>query len=231
MKYKIIFFDLDDTLIDTIQNSREALRQVYNDFNFSKYYPDYLEFQDIYTKHNIKLWDLYEQNIISKETLKSDRFINPLKEFKSITIKEALEINDIFMNLVSEKNNIIKGATDILEYLYPKYPMFILSNGFEEVQSKKMKNAGIYKYFQKIILSDHIGKNKPHPSIFEHALKEANATIESSIMIGDNIKTDIIGAKNIGMNQIWYNPNLEVDQTDINPTFIIDKLILLKEIL
>jgi len=231
MKYQTIFLDLDDTLVDTAENNREALQDIYNEYNYSKYFPSFEDFFKKFQRINLHLWDLYAKEKITKDTLKITRFKKTLEEFEKITPEESLSINDSFLARVNTKKNVIRGMKDILHYLYPKYPLYILSNGFEEVQDQKMINAGIKPYFKKVILSDHIGKNKPHPALFEYALKEANADVETTIMIGDNIHTDISGAMNSGIDQIWFNPNNSINELNISPTFTVSSLDEIKNIL
>ena len=223
MKYTTIFFDLDDTLIDTVKCSKEALEDMYGEHKFATIFHSFDDFFNRYRRININLWDLYEHGQIDKEQLKKDRFQKTLKDL-NLNDDQSLKLNDEFMARVSEKKNIIDGAIDILEYLYPKYNLHILSNGFNEVQDSKIEKAGMASFFKNIILSDHIGKNKPHPLIFDHALKKAHVTSNESIMIGDNINTDIIGAKNCGIDQIWFNPKHIEDKEIIRPTFQIEKL-------
>lgn len=224
MKYTTIFFDLDDTLIDTALNSKQVLEEVYMDYSIHKYYSAFDDFYKKYQSINLHLWDQYEQNLISKEELKKGRFEQSLRDFTSISTEQSMEMNNDFMGRVSNKKNIIEGVETILDYLQPKYLLYIISNGFLEVQDKKIKNAGLDSYFKGVFLSDHVGKNKPHPLIFNHALKEANTTSTDCIMIGDNINTDIIGAKNLGIDQIWFNPKDMKDAGNIAPTYTVKTL-------
>lgn len=231
MKYTTIFFDLDDTLIDTAQSNKEALQDIFAKYSLSKYYDNFDSFYNKYKKINNHLWDLYAENKITKEKLKSERFMNTLKGHWEISIEQSLDINEEFLAIVNTKKNVIDGAIEILEYLAPKYKLYILSNGFEEVQDKKIAKAEMESYFAKVILSDHIGVNKPNPEIFKHALEMAQASNKETIMIGDNINTDILGAKNSQIDQVWYNPHKLVDEQSINPTYTIAKLDELKNIL
>lgn len=231
MKYNTIFFDLDDTLIDTRKNGKQALIELYDYYNVKNHYASFDDFFDVYQKINLDLWDRYEHGQITKDELITERFKCTFKGILDLSDKQSKEVNNTFLNHTIEKKNTIEGMLDILDYLATKYPMYILSNGFKEVQDRKMKKIGIDKYFKKVILSDHVGKNKPHPKIFSHALSEAKASNSASIMIGDNLSTDIIGAKNSQIDQIWFNPDQRIDTNKIKPTYIITHLTEIKNIL
>jgi putative hydrolase of the HAD superfamily len=148
---------------------------------------------------------MYGRGEITKQKLNEIRYSYPLevvgvydKELAALFCKEAL-------SRIPTKNKLIPGAKELLDYLYPKYNLYILSNGFQELQEHKMRTSNILHYFKELILSDHIGINKPRPEIFEYALQKTGSTIDNSIMIGDMFETDIIGAHNIGLQQIYYN--------------------------
>ena len=102
-------------------------------------------------------------------------------------------------------NHLFEHTFEILDYLHPNYKMHIITNGFNEVQFKKIENSGLSKYFNKIITSEEAGVKKPNPKVFEYALEKANTNASSSIMIGDNIEADIEGAINCGIRAIHYN--------------------------
>jgi len=230
MQYSTLFFDLDDTLWDTVGNSRESLEEVYQLFSFDKYYKTFADFYAVYFPHNLSLWDLYEQHVITKKELMEDRFHTPFKHIKDLTPEKSAIINNEFMMRTASKSRTIDGAKEILELLRPHYKICILSNGFNEVQFKKIKNAGLDNYFDKVILSDDIGVNKPDAELFIYALDKMNTTPDRSIMIGDNWNSDIIGAYNSGIDQIWYNPGNEKPRSFV-PTYTIHKLNELKDIL
>lgn len=231
MKYTTVFFDLDDTLVDTVQNNKEALQDIYEDYAIGRYFQEFDDFYNRFRDINLNLWELYAHGKITKDYLRETRFAKTLEEVDNLSTEKSLEMNDYFLARANTKKNVIEGGKEILEYLHPRYRMFILSNGFEEVQSHKMNNARLNPYFEKMILSDHIGKNKPHPDIFNHALREANAGVAETVMIGDNLATDIIGAKNSRIDQIWFNPHRIADADKVNPTYTIARLEELKSIL
>ena len=230
MKYTDIFLDLDDTLIDTAENTRITVSEIYKDYNFGNYFPSFDDFYTIYYANVSRLWELYSHGEISKKTLQRERFVGALTTVEDISDEQALAINDDFIARIMQKGILIEGAKELLDYLYPKYKIHILSNGFTEMQYKKIDSAGLSSYFDKVILSDKVGINKPHPDIFMHALNEVRKNKEEVIMIGDNVVNDIQGAYNCEIDQIWFNPE-DVSSGDIKPTYTVQKLDEIKNIL
>ncbi|MDU1891557.1 MAG: YjjG family noncanonical pyrimidine nucleotidase [Dysgonomonas sp.] len=230
MKYTDILLDLDDTLIDTAKNTIITVEEIYNDYQLGKYFPSFNDFFSIYHKSVSQLWELYNKNQITKNVLQRERFIAPLSLVEEITEEQALVINDDYIQRIMRKESLIEGAKKLLDYLSSKYKLHILSNGFTEMQYKKIDSAGLTCYFDKVILSDAVGVNKPHPDIFEFTLKEIGVNKNKVIMIGDNLSTDIEGAYNSGIDQIWFNPSNK-HYNSFKPNYIIKKLSEIHEIL
>lgn len=222
MKYTTILLDFDDTLIDTQGFAEKCLKGVYADHNVQQYYPTFEDFIKVYSQNTHRLWELYALGEIDKQTLINGRFYKPFEDFGDASREYLDEMNRDFMSRVVHIDDHIDGAKEILEYLKPKYKIVMLSNGFSELQYDKLSNAGFAKYFDEIVLSDVVGVNKPHPDIFNYALNKMRVNREESIMIGDNYLTDIQGAMNSGIDQIWYNPeNKDVEK---NPTYTVARL-------
>lgn len=228
--YKKIFIDLDDTIYDFACSSRESFKEAYDLLGFSCYFNSFNHWLSLYEPYNLELWKRYGEGKITKEELNSKRYSYPLK----MVGVENQELADTFcqevLSRIPTKNRVIEGAKELLDYLYTKYDIYILSNGFKELQAHKMRSAGITKYFKGIILSEDIGINKPHPELFIHALNVAATTTEESIMIGDMFDTDITGAAGVGMDQIFFNSK-GLDTLPFEPTFKVRKLLEIKEIL
>ena len=110
-----------------------------------------------------------------------------------------------FFAIIPTKSGLMPYAKEVLEYLAPKYNLYILSNGFRELQSRKMRSAGVDIYFKKVILSEDLGVLKPWPEIFNFALSATQSELRESLMIGDSWEADITGAHGIGMHQAFYN--------------------------
>ncbi|MDD4729956.1 MAG: YjjG family noncanonical pyrimidine nucleotidase, partial [Dysgonamonadaceae bacterium] len=142
----------------------------------------------------------------------------------------AKKLSDDFLERTTFKTNLVDGTMELLEYLKPKYNMHILSNGFREVQYKKINNSGLKPYFDKVILSDDAGINKPHPDIFTYALKNTHSLRDETLVIGDSWDADILGAYNSGIHQLWFNPE-ELHPKGFIPTYCVKTLNEIKQIL
>ncbi len=231
MKYNTILFDFDDTLIDTLYNTAETLREIYEGYGLGRHYPsfDYFHLQ-VFKPANLGLWKQYEHGEIEKNTLMNKRFHRVFVDINEIDDAQTIKINDDYIERIMYKKKVIPGAIELLEYLKPKYKLVLLSNGFTEMQYTKIENNGMSDYFDAVILSDQVGVNKPHPDIFRFALNEVHATPDRAIMVGDNYDTDITGAYNVDMDQIWYNPS-QAGAKSFTPTNTVNTLLEIKEIL
>ena len=223
MRYKNLFFDLDDTLWDTCHNNRECLKELYADYHFDRHYASFEAFYDFYMPHNLDLWAKYRNGEVDRQTLIVERFLYVLRPLGIESRQAALDINRDFLERTATKSRLISGAADLLRYLRPSYRIFILSNGFREVQSRKLASAGIDSFFQRIILSEDARVQKPHKAIFDYALQNTNSRRSESIMIGDSWEADISGAYHAGIDQIWFNPQNEPSR-DFIPTFTVQTL-------
>jgi putative hydrolase of the HAD superfamily len=230
MKYSTVLIDIDDTIWDTRNNSREAFLEIYENHRWDTYFESFNHFYDAYLPSNVELWSLYARGKVTKDDLIVRRFQNPLSPYISVDEKFALDLNDELLDRVSQKTKLVENAKELLDYLSPKYQLVILSNGFKEVQYKKLRNSNIDAYFEHVILSDEAGANKPHPDIFSKALKAANANGSNTIMLGDSFESDISGAHNSGIDQIWFNPEA-IAPENFTPTFTVRNLEEVKNIL
>lgn len=229
-KYRNLFIDLDDTLYDFSAASREAFKETYDLLGYGRFFESFGQYMDIYSPHNLMLWGLYGEGKITKEELNRRRYSHPLE---TVGVHDQ-ELADTFcreaLGRIPTKGPLMPGAMELLEYLRPKYRLFILSNGFKELQSRKMKTAGIDGYFDALILSEDIGVNKPNRGLYEYALQKTGSKVEESLMIGDMFETDITGAANIGMEQLYYNPKGK-NGHPFAPTYEVSHLLQIKEIL
>lgn len=200
---KDIFFDLDHTLWDFDKNSMLAFKRVFKKFKITIEFDAFLK---IYEPINVEYWKKYREDKVSKENLRRGRLIDSFNFFDLIYTTEKIdEIADAYIQELPFDNHLFEGAVEILDYLILKYKLHIITNGFEEVQHKKLKNSGIDRYFSTVTTSEEVGLKKPNPKVFLTALNKANSLPAQSVMIGDSLEADILGANNIGMQTIFYN--------------------------
>ncbi|HZK92702.1 MAG TPA: YjjG family noncanonical pyrimidine nucleotidase [Prolixibacteraceae bacterium] len=211
-KYTHLFFDLDNTIWDFNSNSFDALYVALDKLQLLDQIGSYDAFFKIYCEVNDSLWDLYRKGLISKKILSIQRFEEAFqKNGTPLSIGGAL-VNSKYLSEMPLQTKLVEGARKVLDFLHGRYDVAIITNGFKEVQYDKILKSELSKYFRKIFISEEIGAQKPKKEIFEYAIKSMNAPKNSSLMIGDSWDADIVGAMNFGIDQIYFNPN--IDQKD-----------------
>ena len=219
-QYKDLFIDFDDTLYDTYGNAVIALRETFEHFQLERYFSDPQVFYDAYWTANIDLWSRYSKGEITRPYLIVERFRRPLSAGEGLPVTEdlCLEMSDVFLDYCSSKPGVVDGAHELMDFLRSQgYRMHMTSNGFHEVQYKKLAACGLRDYFDTIILSEYAGANKPSQQFFDYALKVSGTDRETTLMIGDNLNTDILGALNAGIDAMLVN-RWNIDAKDIPPT-------------
>ncbi|MDX8340839.1 YjjG family noncanonical pyrimidine nucleotidase [Draconibacterium sp. IB214405] len=204
-KYTHLFFDLDNTLWDFKTNSKYAMLATFNLLKLDKNSVDFEHFFETYNRFNDELWEAYRKKEVTKKELTRQRFQLTFDSLK-ITDIDALEMNEQYLSEMPKQTHLIEGAREILDFAKSRgYRMFIITNGFKEVQHRKLLNADLAGYFEKLFISEEIKTPKPGREIFEYAVKSANAKKKKSLMIGDDWDVDIQGARNFGMDAVYYN--------------------------
>lgn len=222
-KYKNVFIDLDDTLYDFKGASMESFKETYDLLEYNRYFNSFEQYIELYTPRNLQLWEQYGRGEITKSELNRIRYSYPLEAVGVQDEQLAARFCKEALSRIPTKNKLILGCKELLEYLYPKYNLYILSNGFQELQEHKMQTTGIRDYFKALILSDHIGINKPRRELFEYALNSTGSTASNSIMVGDMFETDIAGAANAGIDQIFFNIKGS-ENLPFAPTYLVTSL-------
>lgn len=202
-KISDIFFDLDHTLWDFEKNSALAFETILAKHQIGVDVPEFISH---YVPINLKYWELFRKDTITQQELRYGR----LKEVFDLL---SYQIDDDTIYLLSEEyinylplnNHLFEGAIEILDYLKPKYRLHIITNGFTEIQNNKIRNSKLGDYFQTVTNSELAGVKKPNPIIFEYALQQAKTTKENSIMIGDCIEADVLGALDSGLDAILFS--------------------------
>ena len=221
-----IFFDLDHTLWDFDKNSIQAFDKI-----FKEHHPtiDTEKFIEIYVPINQACWKLYQVDKITHEELRYNRLKQSFDAMNyTVSDVEIDRISHDYIAFLPHNNLLFEGAVEVLDYLKPKYNLHIITNGFAEVQERKISNSGLGKYFKTITNSEMAGVKKPHPTIFEFAVSLAKTNKENAIMIGDCIDADVRGALDFGMEAILFD---EKEIHEVEGIQKINSLLELKKIL
>ena len=223
-QYKAIFLDWDDTIGDWTGAEHKALQDIYSHYHLDALYPTFEDYLNVYKPYNLELWTLYGQGEVTKERLHFQRFYKPIERMNELTnerVKElAHEMGAEFLRLTNKYFSVLPGADEVIRELAKRYPLTIISNGFKEVQYYKFAHSGLAEYFAHTIISEEVGINKPQPGIFNIALRMNGVTADEAVMIGDCYSSDITGAKNASIDQIW----LHEGETDETATYIVPQL-------
>jgi putative hydrolase of the HAD superfamily len=223
--YDQLFFDLDHTIWDFDTNSEATLLDLFHELKLNERATgDFNHFHTTYHHHNEIYWDRFRKGFINREELRWKRMWRTLVDFKITDETLAKQMSERYLDILPTKTNLFPHCIELLEYLTEKkYPMHLITNGFEKTQYQKIKNSGIDRFFTHMVTSEQAGIMKPHAAIFEYALNKANTTASQSIMIGDTLEVDMLGAINAGIDTAYFNP-AQPPTEKIKPTYVIDNL-------
>ncbi|MFT3902933.1 MAG: YjjG family noncanonical pyrimidine nucleotidase [Niabella sp.] len=230
-RYKHLFFDLDHTLWDFDANAKLTLLDLYDNLHLQSLGVDDFEtFYRNYLAHNAKLWQRYRNGFIKQADLRVKRMYLSLLDFKIADEPLAKKMSERFLEQLPTRTTLFPYAVEILTYLQGKgYQLHLITNGFEDVQHHKVRNSNIRHFFDQIVTSEGSNALKPHKEIFDFALAAAGAEASQSLMLGDDLEADIIGASKAGIDQVYIN---HVDATpDFKPTYMVRSLRELEDIL
>jgi putative hydrolase of the HAD superfamily len=213
---KHIFFDLDHTLWDFEKNSQETLKDLFFEMELNLHIESFERFMKKYREINNRYWNLYRQNKVTKEQVRNGRFKDTLNFFKLSDAEGlSIQLGDKYITISPTKTNLFPNTHQILSQLKQKYQLHIITNGFKEVQHTKLEKSNLIQYFDVVVCSEESGKKKPHKDVFNLALTNAKTLPKESLMVGDNLEADIIGANKVGMKTIWFNPGLKKTKVEV----------------
>ncbi|MEA5006555.1 MAG: YjjG family noncanonical pyrimidine nucleotidase [Rikenellaceae bacterium] len=203
-KYKYFLFDLDRTLWNFDLNARTNISRLID--KYSLQVGDKVVFYDNYDEINHILWSQYEKGIISKETLRVERFHQTLLRYGIDNVDLAKVFGEDYLDTMPDQTALMPYAMEVLIELKKRGGIFALvSNGFKEVQYRKLQNSGIADFFNAVMISEEQGVHKPSPILFKRALEAIGGEKNETLMIGDDFANDIEGAMIFGIDQFFYN--------------------------
>jgi putative hydrolase of the HAD superfamily len=205
--YQHLLFDLDHTLWDFDRNSNETLAQMHEHFGMQEKV-DLQRFTQTFVRVNLALWEKHNANVIDQHTLRTTRFPLVFEAMEVEMPTSSEELSGMYLDLMPRKPHVLPFAKELLEYLKPKYKMHIITNGFPEIQAIKLESAGITDYFDLVVTSAVAGCKKPSKEVFDYTLQAIHALPIDCLMIGDNWDADVVGGRNAGIDQVFFNPEL-----------------------
>ena len=197
---------MDHTLWDYEKNSVETLHELYVGYDLStEGIPTVDDFANQFKLVNEELWYQYDRGLIDSEVIRRERFKKILEPFNASNGSLSERISKDYLELCPKKANLMPYATEVLDYLKQRYKLAVITNGFEEIQHQKLSAGNLHGYFEHIITSQKAGHRKPSVEIFHYALKSNAVGCHEAIMIGDNLVTDVGGARNASIDPIFFN--------------------------
>lgn len=218
-KYNILLFDVDDTILDFRKGEHKALHALFTELNIK----DIEKVIDDFRFINSGLWRDLENGLVTRDYVLNERFSILFNKYGRLVDGKVIE--DRYRYYLNMQHETISGAYSLLDSIYKKYRLFIITNGVSETQHKRLEDAKLMKYFERIFISDEIGFQKPMTEFFKAVAKDIpDFNLESSLVIGDSLNADIIGGTNYNLDTCWFNPNMKENNTNIKPTYEISKL-------
>lgn len=226
-KYKALFLDMDGTFLDFHAAEREAFEKALAKAGIASGRECYQRYSAV----NDGLWKDYERGTIGMETIRNSRFT---RLFESLGISaDGIAVERDYELFLGEGHALIPDAGEVLAYLYEKFPLYAVTNGFAAVQKNRLRLSGIDRFMKQVFISGEIGWQKPQKEFFEECFRRMEEKVppEEILLVGDSLTSDIRGAKNAGIDACWFNPQKADNRTDLQPDYEIRSLPELKELL
>lgn len=214
-----VLFDLDDTLFDFHKAEKIALTKTLVHFGIDPTE----ETMALYSTINAAHWKRLELGEISREEVKVGRY---RELFKTIGVEcDPVKATAYYESMLAIGHYFMPGAPELLEELYRKYRLYIVSNGTAKVQEGRIGSSGIAKYMDGIFISQILGANKPDKQFFDICFAEIpDFSLSETVIIGDSLSSDIKGGINAGITTVWFNPKGIENDNDIKPDYTIKEL-------
>ena len=218
-KYELLLFDADGTLFDYNRAEAWSLEQTIQEMGIQ-----FTEsIKTTYRGINHKLWADFERGVVTIADIRVERFRKLL--FSLQCNAGPAEAGERYLSYLGKSDFLIDGTIELLDALYEKIPLALITNGITETQYGRLDASGIGKYFDPIIISGEVGSQKPDPAIFEALFAKADFhDKDKALIIGDSLTSDMQGGINFGIDTCWYNPERTPRNPDIPVTYEIQKL-------
>ncbi|WP_090633772.1 YjjG family noncanonical pyrimidine nucleotidase [Neobacillus massiliamazoniensis] len=218
-KYKTLFFDVDDTLLDFGAAEKVALRLLFEEQKI----PLTTEIETHYKKINQDLWKSFEDGKLTRDVVVNTRFSILFKEYGQEVDGALLEKK--YRSYLEEGHEFVNGAFELITDLQHQYDLYIVTNGISKTQDKRLRDSGLFPLFKRIFVSEDTGFQKPMKEFFDYVFARIpNFSAEQALIIGDSLSADIKGGQLAGLDTCWFNPEMKPNKTKLIPTYQIQKL-------
>ena len=218
-KYRTLLFDADDTLLDFRAAEKNALRMLFEEQNI----PLTDEMEAHYKEINQDLWEAFEEGKLDRDEVVNTRFSILFKEYNRIVDGALLERN--YRNYLDEGNQLVNGAFEVITELQNQYDIYIVTNGVSKTQLKRLCASGLHPLLKDVFVSEDTGFQKPMKEFFDYVFARIpNFDVKQALIIGDSLSSDIKGGHLAGLDTCWFNPEKKPNNTNIVPTYEIQKL-------
>lgn len=216
---EFLFLDLDDTILDFHKAERLAIAKTFRAFGIEPTEEVLGRYHVINKAH----WEMLERGELTREQVLVKRFEALFAEYgiqcDGTAVARAYERN------LSVGHYFLPGAEEAVASLRKKYRLFLASNGTASVQKGRLTSANLYRFFEKVFVSQELGYNKPAPEFFQKAAEQIPGfDPEKAMMVGDSLSSDIKGGANAGMKTCWINPEHLSNKTDVRPDYELEAL-------
>lgn len=225
MRYKILLFDLDDTLLDFGANEADSLNKLFLRHGYALT-PEMFE---VYNSVNKQLWADYENGTIALEDVLNTRFSRTMLRLGKAV--DGIEWENEYRELLGNGCQLIEGALELCQRLSVSHRLFVATNGVTKTQIKRLKQSGLFEFFEDIFDSQSIGFQKPSKEFFDYVMGHIkDFDIRKALMIGDSLNTDIKGGILSGVDTCWINRKAQKCPAAIKSTYTVSSLSELYEI-
>ncbi|MDU7163901.1 MAG: HAD-IA family hydrolase [Anaerococcus vaginalis] len=221
---KAVLIDIDDTIFDFEKCSKNAFKKTLKKLDLFYEEKDFSYFNKV----NDILWTKQKLGELNINQVFIERS-NMMSKYFGLDIEKEI-FNNLFVEFLYDEIEIVDEIEDLLSYLSNKYQIFAASNGVYDMQVNRIKKSNLDIYFKDIFVSDKIGFEKPDKRFFQKIMDITKYSNKDLIMIGDSIKSDIIGAKNSNIKSIYFNKENKKN-SDENFTYQVKNLSEIKKIL
>lgn len=220
MKYEILLFDADNTVLDFDKSEEQALRRAFEEMGL--YFDENV--LKVYRKNNVREWQLFEKGLLTKPQVLVNRFVLTFEDLH-LPADKAKKTGDLYEEYLKFGFFVVAHAEEVLTELQRNCQLYIVSNGVAEIQNSRMKGSGLEKYFRARFVSETVGHPKPQIEYFNYCFAHIDGFDKSkTLIIGDSLTSDIQGGVNAGIDTCWFNPSHALNNSQLTPTYEIDDL-------